>query len=259
MSETFTRALVRPPASSFADGLTTVDLGAPVLARAVEQHEAYCEALVACGLELLHLPPDDRYPDSTFVEDTAVIAHGAAIVTRPGAASRAGEVDAIRSALAGFFSGLDEIQAPGTVDGGDICEAGGHVFIGLSHRTNEDGAAQLARFLERLGLTSSTVDIRGISGILHLKSGLSYLGDDRLLVIWNLETHPAFQGFDRVPVPTGEEYAANAIRVNGRVLLPEGYPRVAALLRTAGDTVVTLDMSEFRKMDGGLSCLSLRF
>lgn len=259
MSETFTRALVRPPAASFAEGLTTADLGAPDLGKALAQHAAYCDALVRCGLELVHLPPDAGYPDSTFVEDTAVLARGAAIVTRPGAPSRAGEVDAIRIALAGFFTGLDEIQAPGTVDGGDICEAGDHVFIGLSHRTNEEGAAQLARFLERLGLTSSVVDIRGITGILHLKSGLSYLGNNRLLVIWNLETHPALEAFDRVPVPTGEEYAANAIRVNGRILLPEGYPRVAELLRTAGDTVVTLDMSEFRKMDGGLSCLSLRF
>lgn len=259
MSESFTRALVRPPAGSFADGLTTVDLGAPVLARALEQHEAYCEALVACGLELLHLPPDDRYPDSTFVEDTAVIARGAAIVTRPGAASRAGEVDAIRSALAGFFSGLDEIQAPGTVDGGDICEAGGHVFIGLSHRTNEEGAAQLARFLALQGLTFENVDIRNVSGILHLKSGISYLGDGRMLVIEALAEHPAFSSLTVLRVPRGEEYAANAIRVNDRVLLPAGYPGVEDLLRNAGDTLLTLDMSEFRKMDGGLSCLSLRF
>ncbi|MBL8112622.1 MAG: N(G),N(G)-dimethylarginine dimethylaminohydrolase [Acidobacteria bacterium] len=259
MSDTFTRALARPPAASFAEGLTTADLGAPDLEKALAQHAAYCEALVGCGLELLHLPPDDRHPDSTFVEDTAVIARGAAIVTRPGAASRAGEVHAIRTALAGFFPGLDEIQAPGTVDGGDICEAGEHVFIGLSHRTNEEGAAQLARFLALQGLTSQNVDIRNVPGILHLKSGISYLGDGRMLVIEALAEHPAFSSLTVLRVPRGEEYAANAIRVNDRVLLPAGYPGVEELLRNAGDTLLTLDMSEFRKMDGGLSCLSLRF
>lgn len=255
----FSHAIVRPPSANYADGLTRVDLGVPDFATVLAQHAAYCRALVDCGLALTALPPDPRFPDATFVEDTAVIVPGGAMLMRPGAASRLGEAEAIAPVLRARFPDLAGIVAPGTVDGGDICEAGRHVFIGLSHRTNESGAAQLAAWLAGHGFTSSTVDVRGLSSILHLKSGLSWLGDGRVLLIPELAGHPAFAGVERVVIDADESYAANAIRVNDHVLIASGYPRITQRLRALGYRVRSLDMGEFAKMDGGLSCLSLRF
>src|SRR5713226_2464198 len=216
----FTRAIVRPPAPNLSQGLTTSRLGAPNHERALRQHEAYCAALEQCGLTLTRLPPDPNYPDSTFVEDTAVlVTHNQGtratepyddvdgrfhpltqvVLTRPGAPSRRGEAESVRRVLADSFSSLPAIQPPGTLDGGDVCEAEDHFLIGLSERTNEAGAQQLAALLAPFGYTTSFMDIRGLKGmesvpgavenasasegILHLKSGLSYLGDSRLVLI----------------------------------------------------------------------------
>jgi dimethylargininase len=253
------RALVRPPAANFAAGLTTVDLGVPDLACTLVQHEAYCQALEQCGVMLLRLPPDEQHPDSTFVEDTAIITDRGAILTRPGAVSRAREVPAIAAALSEFFPSAPAIAAPGTVDGGDVCEAGEHFFIGLSHRTNESGAQQLATALGGLGFTTSCVDIRGIGNILHLKSGLAWLGNNRLVVIDALADCEEFAEYERVSVKPGEEYAANCVLINDRILFASGYPDLQGRLEQLGYRTVVLEMSEFQKMDGGLSCLSLRF
>jgi len=255
----FTRAIVRLPAPNFAAGLTSVNLGAPDYACALEQHAAYCQALAACGLQLTSLPPDERFPDSTFVEDAAILTSHGALLTRPGAASRSGEVAAMRVALGAFYPQLAAITAPGTLDGGDICEADGHFLIGISARTNAEGAAQLARWLAAQGYTSACIDIRTTPGILHLKSGIAYLGDNRMVVIDALADHPALAACELVRVAGGEEYAANCVRVNDHLLLPAGYPRLSARLAALGYAVVELAMSEFHKMDGGLSCLSLRF
>lgn len=260
MFSRFTRAIVRPPARNFADGLTTVDLGVPDVDLAVRQHAAYCDALARHGCEVIALPADEAHPDSTFVEDTALILPGlGALLTRPGAASRAGEVEAIGTALRPFFAGLAQITAPATLDAGDVCEAGSHVFIGISHRTSPEGAEQLTTWLAQFGYTASTVDIRGIDSILHLKSGIAALEPRRLVLIDVLADHPAFAGYDVVRVPAGEEYGANCVRVNDVVFVSEGQPQLDAQLRALGFTLEVLDMSEYRKMDGGLSCLSLRF
>ncbi len=255
----FTRAITRTPASNFADGLTTVDLGVPDYGKTVAQHKCYLDALKQCGLALTELTPDPRYPDSTFVEDTAIITEHGAILTNPGAESRKGEADAIKATLKAVYPDLAEIVAPGTVDGGDICEAGTHFFIGISERTNEEGARRLSEWLSGQGCTSMCVDIRRTPGILHLKSSIAYLGDNRMVVIDALADHPAFRGYERVRVRPGEEYAANCVRVNDRVLLAAGFPAFEATIRSLGYTPLVLDMSEFQKMDGGLSCLSLRF
>ena len=260
MFSRFTRAIVRPPARNFADGLTTADLGTPDVDRALAQHRAYCEALMRHGVHLVTLDADPRYPDATFVEDTALIRPGrGAIITRPGAASRAGEVDAVADALRVHFSDLARVTEPGTLDAGDVCEAGDHVFIGISQRTNSDGAAQLAAWLAPFGITSSTVDIRDVPGILHLKSGIAALEPQRLVLIDAFVNHPAFAGFDVVRVPPGEEYGANCVRVNDAVFVSAGQPQLDAQLRAYGYALEVLEMSEYRKMDGGLSCLSLRF
>lgn len=255
----FTRAIVRLPGANFADGLSREDLGTPALAQVLAQHEAYCRVLRDCGLSLTVLPADLAHPDGTFVEDTAILLPEGAMVMRPGAEARQGEVAAIADALRAHYPALARIEAPGTVDGGDICEAGKHVFIGISHRTNEAGAAQLARWLAGRGYTSSTVDVRAIASILHLKSGIAWLGDRRLLVIAELADHPAFAGVELVCTEPDEDYAANAIRVNDSLLIASGFPRLQSRLKALGYRCLALDMSEYRKMDGGLSCLSLRF
>jgi dimethylargininase len=255
----FTRAIVRTPGANFADGLTSVDLGKPNYELALEQHEAYCRALEDCGLTLTRLAADERYPDSTFVEDTAVLTERGAVITRPGAASRLGEIEEIRSVLLDHFGRVFEIREPGTLDGGDICEAGDHFLIGVSHRTNEHGAAQLAGFLSEFGYDSTLIDIRGLSNILHLKSGLAYLGGNRLLVIDELKNLKQLSGYEPVDVDSAEAYAANCLLVNERILVASGFPMLQQELQDLGYETIALDMSEFQKMDGGLSCLSLRF
>lgn len=225
----------------------------------MRQHAAYCEALQSCGLTLIGLPPDERHPDSTFVEDTAIVTSRGAVITRPGAPSRLGETDEIRRELVKHYSELGSIAAPGTVDGGDICAAGDHFFIGISERTNEAGATQLARILESFGYDSSLIDIRGLSNILHLKSGMAWLGDNRVVVIDALSRLKEFSTYEVVHVNFAEEYAANCLSLNSRLLIPAGFPGLKRQLEDLGYSTIALEMSEFQKMDGGLSCLSLRF
>lgn len=258
-STALTRALVRLPGPNFTAGLTASALGPPDLDLALRQHARYCEALAECGLDVTPLPPDPRFPDSTFVEDTAVITPRGAILARPGAESRQGETTAIAAALAEYFPDIAQIVSPGTLDGGDACQVEDHVFIGLSRRTNEDGARQLADWLAAAGFSSTLVDIPPAAGLLHLKSGLTSLGDSRLLVCDALTNVPEIRRYDLVRVPAGEEYAANCLPVRGRVLVPAGFPGTEQRLQELGYLTVPLDMSEFRKMDGGLTCLSLRF
>ena len=255
----FTRAIARIPGSNFADGLTTVDLGIPHLDQVLEQHAHYCDALRECGLELTILEPDLHHPDSTFVEDTAILTPKAPILCRPGASSREGEVAAMGPVIERFYQRFLTIDPPGTVDGGDICEAEDHFFIGISLRTNEGGARQLAAHLGTLGYTASTVDIRRMTTILHLKSGISYIGDNTLVVMDEMAGNPQFARFHLLRVGEPESYAANCVRVNDRILVAAGFPRIADDLAARGFHPLVLNMSEFQKMDGGLSCLSLRF
>ena len=254
----FTKAIVRLPSANFATGLTSVDMGTPDHGLALEQHEAYCAALERCGLTLTRLKADPHYPDSTFVEDTAILTERCAIVTRPGTPSRAGEVEVISEVLCLFYSSILNIQQPGTLDGGDVCQAGDHFFIGLTARTNESGAQQLTDLLALFDYTSSFIDIRDIDGILHLKSGLAYLGDKRLLVVDALAKREEFRSYDLVRVHVGDEYAANCVLINDYLLVAARHPAIEEKLQSLGHKKIVLDVSEFQKMDGGLSCLSLR-
>jgi dimethylargininase len=255
----FTHAIVRPPARNFAAGLSVSGLGPPDVALALEQHEAYCRALETLGLSLTRLPPDPDFPDSTFVEDAAIVTPRGAILTRPGAPSRTGEVASLRAALGRWFPEMGEIAAPGTLDGGDVCEAGEHYFIRISARTNADGARQLGEWLSHRGLSSTVIDIRSLPGLLHLKTGISWLGGRRLFATAEVAGHAALKGWDVVQVPEGEDYAANSVLVNDAVLIARGFPGTRGALAALGLRLVELEMSEYRKMDGGLSCLSVRW
>jgi dimethylargininase len=255
----FKNAIARLPAHTFSQGLTSSSEGEPLIEKALDQHSRYCDALRACGLSVEILEAASDYPDSTFVEDTAIITARAAILMRPGAQSRLGEVELIKSAILKHRGEVEQIIAPGSMDGGDVCQADEHFFIGLSARTNAEGARQLSSILRTYGYTSSTIDIRGQSRLLHLKSGISYLGDKRLVIAHELSGLSAFKAYELIEVAPAEGYAANCIRINDRVLIPSAHPRIAAVLESLGYTSLALDVSEFRKMDGGLSCLSLRF
>ncbi len=252
----FSHAIVRTPGDSFAQGLTGADLGLPELERARAQHRAYIAALIKCGLDVTVLAAEERFPDATFVEDVAVVTDRVAVVTNPGAPSRNGEADLIRSALEGRFPAVERITAPGTLDGGDVMQVDTHFFIGLSARTNAEGAAQLSRILSVHGFTAETVPLKSL---LHLKTGVAYLGGSTLLAAGELVDHPAFAGYRVVSVPAGETYAANCLCINERILVADGFDATHRMLTAMGYEFIPLAMSEFQKMDGGLSCLSLRF
>ncbi len=254
----FTQAIVRLPGPTLISGITSANEGVPDFARALEQHRHYREALERCGVSVITLPAEERFPDGCFVEDPAIVTPRGAIAMRPGAISRVGEVPGIVEALAPVFGDFPGIKAPGTVDGGDICEADGHYLIGVSARTNPAGAEQLAALLADVGFSSDLIDIRSSRRLLHLKTGIAYLGDGRMVVTEDVP-RDALGMYELIEVPESERYAANCIRVNERVLIAAGYPRTRAAIEDCGYATVPLEMSEFRKLDGGLSCLSLRY
>ena len=251
----FTRAIVREPGPDLAGGLTAADLGPPDPVRARVQHRAYVEALEGLGLRVTVLPPLPGHPDACFVEDVAVVAAPLAVVTRPGAPSRRGETASVAAELAERREPA-AIAAPGTLDGGDVLIVGRTCWIGLSSRTNEAGAAQLAELLEARGWECRTVPV---SGGLHLKSGVNHVGGDILLLTEHFAGLDVFAGWRQLVVPGEEAYAANTLWLNDTLLVPAGFPRTAALLQETGRPLLELDVGEFRKLDGGLTCLSLRF
>lgn len=252
----FSKAIVRIPCRAMVNGLTSASLGAPDYAAALVQHEQYVRALETCGLKVTVLPADEDFPDSTFVEDAALLTSRCAIITRPGAPSRRGEADSIQNIVGGFYPDLEHIEAPGTLEAGDVMMVGEHFYIGLSERTNAEGATQLIAILERYGMSSSVISMEKV---LHLKTGLGYLENNKLLACGEFLDKPEFQGFEILRVAEDEAYAANSLWLNGTVLVPQGYPKARRMIASAGYPVIEVDVSEFRKLDGGLSCLSLRF
>lgn len=255
----FKHVIVRRPCQAMVEGITSApELGKPDHALALRQHDDYIAALKQCGVDVTVLPADERYPDSCFVEDPAVITSKCAIITNPGAPSRNGEKDEIVGAIKQFFSDdqIEYIQAPGTLEGGDVMMVGDHFYVGRSARTNEEGIRQFIAILEKHGLTGSEVKLEEV---LHLKTGVNYLENNNMLVSGEFVTKPEFQQYNRFEIPQEEAYAANCIWVNGTVIVPKGYPAVEKAVREMGYQVLLVDTSEYRKLDGGLSCLSLRF
>ena len=252
----FTNAIVRKPGRTMIKGLTSATLGLPIYHKAIKQHIAYVNALKKCGLKVLELDADKNFPDSTFVEDTALLTPSCAIITRPGAATRRGEIAEMKKTILKYYSTKEEITQPGTVEAGDIMMVGTHFYIGISERTNITGAEQLIRILNKYGMTGSLVHLEKV---LHLKTGLSYLENNVLVASGEFLTNAAFKNYDLIEVPENESAAANCIWVNDKVLLSKGYPLTKQKIKDAGYQIIELDISEFAKLDGGLSCLSLRF
>lgn len=252
----FTKAIVRTPCKNLVNGLTSAKLGKPDYFIALEQHKKYIEALRKCGLDVTVLEADENYPDSTFVEDAALLTPFCAIITNPAILSRKGEIIELSQVVKNFYSNAEAIEAPGTLEGGDVMIAGNHYYIGLSERTNLQGAGQLIEILNKYGLTGSTISLELA---LHLKSGVSYIENNNLLVIGEFENKPEFQSFNLIHVNDDESYAANSLWINNNVLVPKGFPITKKKIELLGYTIIEVDVSEFRKLDGGLSCLSLRF
>jgi len=252
----FTKALLKIPASTMVNGITTAHLGPPDHTLALSQHKLYRRALEDCDVSVTLLEADEAYPDSVFIEDTAVVTDRFAILTRPGAPSRRGETASVRKKLEELFGQVHSIEAPANLDGGDVMQCGTRFFIGLSGRTNREGVHQFSELVKAYGYTTVPVTI---GEMLHLKTGVSYLESNTLLMSGDLEDHPHFTDFHRITVPPEETYAANSLWINGRVLVAEGHPLTSGKLKDAGYSIIPVPMGEFRKLDGGLSCLSLRF
>ncbi len=253
----FTSAIVRTPAKSIVEGLTeSKALGAPNYEQAIIQHQSYIDSLKMCGLDVTVLEPCEEYPDSTFLEDVALITPSCAIITRPGAYSRRGEVKEIESVLRNRFNNVKVIEAPGTLEGGDVMMVGNHYYIGLSNRTNLKGAKQIIEILNKYGMSGSTISL---NKMLHLKTGLSFLENNNLIVCGEFINDSRFDQYNSIEIPESESYAANCIWVNEFVIIPLGYPITKEKIRNVGYTVLETDVSEFQKLDGGLSCLSLRY
>ncbi len=256
----FKYAIARTPGRSLTDGISqTPELGKPIYELALKQHQNYIEALRQCGLEVKVLEPKEEFPDSTFIEDNALCTpKGVAILSRPGALTRREEAKLpdLRDALDEHFSIIEEIEEPGTVDPGDILMVGEHFYVGVSGRTNDSGADQVIRILEKYGMTAEKVEV---TGILHLKDDVVYLDNNTLIVAEAYADHPTFSRYNRLVVENDEYYAVNSLWVNGKVIVPEGYPKIEQKIRDAGYEVVLIDMSEFKKVTGSLTCLSLRF
>jgi dimethylargininase len=246
---------MREPGQNFSSGLTQANLGAPDFERVKKQHDAYRSCLQALDVNVELLPALPDFPDAYFVEDVAVVTPTVAVISRPGAASRLGEQNFIEAALAQHLP-IAKIEAPGTLDGGDVLQIDDHFYIGLSARTNSQGAQQLSQILSPYGYTCHTVKVRGS---LHLKSDISYVGRQTVLAAPNIAPLHHFARYNIIPVPEKEAYAANSLLINGRVLAPKGFPMTSAKLIAAGFEIIELETSELQKMDGGLSCISLRF
>lgn len=255
----FKNVIVRRPCKAMTQGITSApELGAPDYELALLQHDAYIEALKSCGVDVTVLPADEEFPDSCFVEDPAVLTSKCAIITNPGAPARTRETKAMIPVIKKFYEDdcIEFIQSPGTLEGGDVMMVGNHFYVGRSNRTNEEGIRQFIEILNKYGYTGSEVPLEEV---LHLKTGVNYIENNNMLVSGEFVVKPEFKTYNKIIVPEEEAYGANCIWINGTVIVPEGYPAVNDAIRKAGYQTILVDTSEYRKLDGGLSCLSLRF
>ena len=225
------------------------------LQRAIAQHYEYEETLKSLGVEVLRLPEEADLPDAVFVEDAAVVLDECAIITRPGADSRKPETESVAQALAPYRS-LHMIQAPGTLDGGDVLVVGKHIWVGLATRSNHSAIDQMQAFLEPYGYAIHGVPI---SGCLHLKSAITQVAQDTLLINPAWVDQAAFAGMQFIEVDPSEPYAANALRVGETLIYQPAYPQTRLRLEAAGMHLQMVDQSELSKAEGALTCCSLIF
>ncbi len=251
----FTHAITRRPGPEMVDGITSQSLGKPDFDLALRQHDAYVDALRGLGLEVAVLDAEPGYPDCCFVEDTAIVCPELAVLTPLGAPSRQGEQKTIAPELAKHRE-LIVIEPPALIEGGDVLLVENTFYVGLSDRTNESGARALADAVEPHGYDTVVI---ACCPSLHFKTDVNFIGGNTLLVSPCCDGMDQLAGFDRIIIEDDEAYARNCLYVNGTVIVPAGFPRTLEKVRATGAETIVLDMSEFRKLDGGLTCLSLRF
>ena len=255
-SQSANYALVRGLPSTYEKCLTSLDPEVPIdLSLARRQHRSYCETLGTLGLELVWVEPDDGFPDCCFVEDPAIVIGDTAIISRLGAPSRAGEEVAVREALRPFKK-IRKISGPGSLEGGDVLLVEDKIYVGLTTRTNQSGLEQLRTLVSELGFKVTPVETaRG----LHLKSSCTYLGNGYVAMVPGRVQEGTFSEYNTIEVPPEEAPAADCLRVRDRVLVLEGYPATKRRIEAEGFDTISLEMSEFEKCEGALTCLSIVF
>jgi dimethylargininase len=252
----FTHALTRRPGPDIIDGLRAVDTGTPDLGLFQQHHDAYVSALRETGARIIELPAEPGLPDAVFVEDTALCLPEGAVLMHPGAPTRQGEVASIARALMALYTDVREITS-GHIEGGDILVTEREILVGTSARTDMDGVADLTHLVADWGHTVRVVETP--PDVLHFKTDCSLMGAETILATPRLAASGCFDGYDMIFTAEGEEACANAIRFNDLVLFPTGFPRTRDRLLSAGYEVREIGNSEAAKLDGGMSCLSLRF
>jgi dimethylargininase len=223
------------------------------VALAREQHAAYGACLASLVCEIRRIPADDRYPDAVFIEDTAIVLDELAVMTRPGAESRRGELDAVAAVL-GEYRKLVRIEAPATIDGGDVLQLDDVLYVGRTLRTTDDGIAQLRELIAPYGYRVVGVEVEGC---LHLKSAVTRVGADALLMNGRWVSPSVFDGWRIIDVDEAEPFAANALRIGESVIFPEELTRTRRKLEAEGIEVIAVTAGELAKAEGGLTCCSL--
>ena len=253
----FTHALCRTPAASAVNGIRAGGGPDPDFAVLLAEHQAYVRALRELGLTVDVLPALADFPDALFTEDVALTFPEGAILLRPGAGTRAGEVEHVREALGARHATLLEMTGPGHVEGGDVLRLADRIVIGLSNRTDREGATELAGLLERLGYCAGIAVTP--AGVLHFKTGCSLIDEKTVLAVPAMRGCPEFAGLDVVLTPPGEEGAANILRIRDTVLIGEGWLATQALLAARGIAFRPMATDHVARIDAGLSCMSLRW
>lgn len=249
-------ALTRKPSPLLQGGERTHIGRDPIdYSRAVSQHDVYRGTLAVCGLDVHRLDDAEAFPDGVFIEDTAVVVDEVAVITRPGAESRRPEVGGIELALR-TYRVTERVSAPATVDGGDVVVVGTTILVGRSTRTNEDGIRAVTSITRRFGYRVVAVRMRGC---LHLKSGCTALPDGRLLVNRDWIDIRDLAEFDLVDVPSDESWGGDVAIANDTVIAARAFPKTTAILEREGFVVRGVDVSEFAKAEGGVTCMSVIF
>ncbi len=244
---------MRPPGKTYTRCITAHPLAKTIsLELAQTQHQQYVKTLRELGLDVIELPPLDTHPDACFVEDTAVVRAGKAIIASLRPMSRRGEESSVEAILKDYLQ-CQHVTPPATLEGGDVIQLPERIISGISQRTSAEGVAQMSEWF------GCPVDVVRDPDLIHLKSHVTYIDEDIAIGTRRYAGHPALRGLKMLLLPDNEAYAANTLTINGRVLMPAHRPRSAELVRTVGFEVIELDVSEFEKCEGALTCLSIIF
>lgn len=247
-------AIVRPPGKSYKNAISSTDENHLIdIEKAKQQHAYYCSVLQKLGLTLISLPTDETYPDGCFVQDPCVAIGDNALITNQKASSRKGEGNAIEKIIK-HFKKIKYMKSEGNMDGGDVLITPKKIFVGLSKRTNKNGISQLKKFLAK---DISVIPVL-VKNYLHLLTGITYLGKNTMIAS-ELINKSLFNDFEIITVSQENEYAANCLTIDNTVVMPKGYKKIAKQIKNKGFEVIEVEMSEFKKADGGVTCLSLIF